>query len=94
VAFRAHNVAPPRTLPSVALTPLAIRTLKPRKPQSERELVDRVRGEFNEMRGFSPTLEQAARLFNLTKDDCQQIFARLQLEGFLSRGSDGRYRLA
>jgi DNA-binding IclR family transcriptional regulator len=53
-----------------------------------------VRGEFAEMRGFSPTVEQAARLFALTTEDCGRILRTLVQEGFLLCTPDGRYRLS
>jgi len=55
--------------------------------------VNRVRGEFTEMRGFSPTLAQAARLFGLTRDECDRVLNLLVQDGSLTRGEDGRYRL-
>ena len=58
-----------------------------------RHLLDRVRGEFTEMQGFSPTLDQAARLFSLSRDECHRVFSQLLREGFLGCSSDGRYRL-
>ena len=58
-----------------------------------RRLIERVRGEFNEMQGFSPTLDQAARLFSLSRDECHRVFAQLLREGFLGCSADGRYRL-
>ena len=57
------------------------------------EVVDRVRGEFVEMRGFSPTVDQAARLFHINREECDRILAGLVDEGFLRRTPDGRYRL-
>jgi len=57
-------------------------------------VVERVRGEFAEMRGFSPTLAQAARLFGLTIDECDRVLRSLVQDGSLRRGDDGRYRLA
>ena len=57
------------------------------------DVVSRVRGEFVEMRGFSPTIEQAARLFNLSVDECGRILTHLVKEGFLHCTADGRYRL-
>jgi hypothetical protein len=75
-------------------TPLSIRTLYGRgvkRPPADP--VDRIRGEFVEMRGFSPTSAQAARLFDLSPDECERILARLVGEGFLRRSPDGRYRL-
>ena len=73
----------------VAPKPLAIRTLDYRL----RDLISRVRGEFSEMRGFSPTIEQAARLFDLSRDECFRVLSTLEREGFLRRTPDGRYRL-
>jgi hypothetical protein len=58
-----------------------------------RRLIERVRGEFNEMQGFSPTLDQAARLFSLSREECNRVFAQLLREGFLGCSADGRYRL-
>ena len=84
---------PRRTPPSSALDiapqPLSIRSLDYRRP----DVVTRVRGEFFEMRGFSPTVEQAARLFDLPIDECRRVLSGLEREGFLRRTSDGRYRL-
>lgn len=62
-------------------------------PTASTEAVQRVRNEFVEMRGFSPTLAQAARLFQLPQDVCATVLARLAGEGFISRTADGRYRL-
>jgi hypothetical protein len=72
--------------------PLSIRSLKPvRQPT---DVVSRVRGEFIEMRGFSPTVEQAARLFDMARDECNAVLNSLIQQGFLRLTSDGRYRLA
>ncbi|HET9195094.1 MAG TPA: hypothetical protein VFO21_19575 [Vicinamibacterales bacterium] len=84
---------PRRTPPSSALEiapkALSIRSLDYRRPDA----VSRVRGEFHEMRGFSPTVEQAARLFDLSLDECRRVLGSLEREGFLRRTPDGRYRL-
>lgn len=84
---------PRRThLPSaleIAPKALSIRSLDYRRP----DVVTRVRGEFFEMRGFSPTIEQAARLFDLSMDECRRVLSSLEREGFLRRTPDGRYRL-
>jgi hypothetical protein len=79
----------------VARKPLAIRTLDYKRTANpvDRGLIDRVRAEFGEMPGLSPTLNQAARLFNLPQADCDRILAVLIKEGFLRHGPDGRYRL-
>jgi hypothetical protein len=94
VAMSDH--APNRTprFPSLAINPkpLSIRSLDYRRGLPA-NVVDRVRGEFVEMRGFSPTVEQAARLFDLPMDECGQILGGLVQEGFLRRTADGRYRL-
>jgi len=73
----------------VAPRPLSIRSLDYRRS----DVVSRVRSEFFEMRGFSPTVEQAARLFDLTRDECVLVLSSLEHEGFLRRTPDGRYRL-
>lgn len=73
--------------------PLSMRSLDYRRTLEVPSIVDRVRGEFVEMRGFSPTVEQAARLFDLPRDECGRILGGLVQEGFLRRTSDGRYRL-
>ena len=73
-------------------TALSIRTLDRRK-SSAAAAVDRVRGEFKEMRGFSPTLSQAARLFGLSVEECDRVFTLLVQDGSLVRDAEGRYRL-
>jgi hypothetical protein len=73
-------------------TPLSIRTLNRRKAGAA-NIVERVRGEFAEMRGFSPTLRQAARLFDLNVDECHRVLTMLVQDGSLRQGEDGRYRL-
>ncbi|HET7216584.1 MAG TPA: hypothetical protein VFJ02_00990 [Vicinamibacterales bacterium] len=56
-------------------------------------VVDRVRGEFREMPGFSPTLAQAARMFAIPTDDCVRVLSLLVREGFLRCAPDGQYRI-
>ncbi len=70
-----------------------MRSLDYRKAAQPSDVVARVRGEFVEMRGFSPTVEQAARLFDLPAEECTKILGGLVQEGFLRRTADGRYRL-
>jgi hypothetical protein len=78
----------------VARKPLTIRSLDYKRAATpDPPLVERVRGEFNEMPGFSPTLDQMARLFALPKEDCARIVAVLLDEGFLYQSSGGRYQL-
>jgi hypothetical protein len=83
-----RRTSPPSGL-DVAPKPLSIRSLDYRRP----DVATRVRGEFFEMRGFSPTVEQAARLFDLPMEECRRVLNRLEQEGFLRRMPDGRYRL-
>ena len=71
--------------------PLSIRSLSYKPPVLD--VVSRVRGEFVEMRGFSPTVEQAARLFDLSREECGSILDGLVQQGFLRQTSDHRYRL-
>jgi len=71
--------------------PLSIRP-RERRLSLPAAVVERIRSEFVEMRGFSPTLAQAARLFDLPAQDCGMILDRLVHDGFLHRTADGRYR--
>jgi len=73
-------------------TPLSLSQLSAHRLKAAAS-VDRVRGEFAEMRGFSPTLAQAAKLFGLTRDECDRVLNLLVQDGSLTRGEDGRYRL-
>lgn len=94
MAIRAPKPTQPSNLFEVPLKPIAVRTLDRRRAkQPQRRLLERVRGEFGEMPGLSPTLEQAARLFSLSADECHRVFGQLLTEGFLARSTDGRYRL-
>ena len=79
----------PRSL-DITRRPLPVRSLPHRRM---RDIINRVRGEFVEMRGFSPTIQQAARLFDLSAEECGRILSRLVDEGFLKCTADGRYRL-
>ena len=71
--------------------PLTIRSLDRRRASAPP--VDRIRAEFAEMRGLSLTLHQAARLFNLSVDECDRALKALEQDGSLLQGEDGRYRL-
>jgi hypothetical protein len=72
--------------------PLSIPTLNYRRA-SHGDVESRVRCEFVEMRGFSPTVQQAARLFQINPDECGRLLTRLVQEGFLRQTPDGRFRL-
>jgi len=77
------------------LRPLRIQSIArtPARQPADQKLVERVRREFSDMRGLSPTIAQARRLFNLADDECLGIFAQLLQEGFLDLCADDRYRL-
>ena len=72
--------------------PLSVRSIGPRR-STPVSIKERVRDEFNEMRGLSPTLQQAARLFDLAPDECDRVLRSLVQDGSLRYGEDGRYRL-
>jgi len=79
----------------VPFKPLRIPSLNraPVHKPADQKLVERVRREFSDLRGLSPTIAQARRLFHLADDECLEIFAQLLQEGFLDLGADDRYRL-
>jgi hypothetical protein len=80
----------------IAPKPLSIPALNYRRASASsvhRDVEARVRCEFVEMRGFSPTVQQAARLFQINPDECGRLLARLVQEGFLRQTPDGRFRL-
>jgi hypothetical protein len=80
----------------IAPRPLSIPTLTYRRGSASSvhgDVEARVRCEFVEMRGFSPTVQQAARLFQINPDECGRLLTRLVQEGFLRQTPDGRFRL-
>jgi hypothetical protein len=85
----------PRDPLNIAPRPLSIPTLNYRRAlgPSVHDVEARVRCEFVEMRGFSPTVQQAARLFQINPDECGRLLTRLVQEGFLRQTPDGRFRL-
>jgi hypothetical protein len=82
-----------RTPLDIAPRPISISTLNYRRGPARPDVEARVRCEFVEMRGFSPTVQQAARLFQINPDECGQLLTRLVQEGFLRQTPDGRFRL-
>lgn len=81
---------PSRPALDISPKPVSIRSLDYRRSS---DVITRVRSEFAEMRGFSPTVAQAARLFDLPAEECGRVLNALESEGFLRRTPDGRYRL-
>ena len=53
-------------------------------------IVERVRGEFNEMPGMQLTEAQAARLWGLEPTDCRGVVELLVSDAFLRRTANGR----
>lgn len=62
-----------------------------RNSASRAQLLHRVRAEFREMPCLRLTCGQAQRLFGIRPDVCERVFATLEGEGMLTRGSDARY---
>jgi len=89
-ASLSHRMSPLDPL-DVKRKPLSIRSLTYKRAPVD--VVSRVRGEFIEMRGFSPTIDQAARLFDLSHEECNSVLSGLVQQGFLHQTSDGRFRL-
>ena len=94
MAARSRLVSPSPDPLDIAFKPVRMRTLAGRTaPPSSPDAIRRVREEFVQMRGFSPTLPQAARLFDLPQEDCSRILAVLLAEGFIHQTADGRFRV-
>ncbi len=72
----------------------AARSILPhdRRDVGERkELLRRIRGEFEEVPGLALTLAQAGRLFHLPPDVCTRVLAELVDAGFLRLTPRGTY---
>jgi hypothetical protein len=54
-------------------------------------LVDRVRGEFNEMPGLQLTIPQAARLLGIEPQACRDVIDVLVDSAFLRRTPSGTF---
>ena len=92
-AMKSTSRHPVETL-GIQRAPLKASLANHRPARGQAVLIDRIRGEFLEMRGFSPTLKQAERLFYLPEGVCRDVLARLVNEGFLRVEGDGRFRLS
>jgi hypothetical protein len=60
----------------------------------DRELIQRVRGEFLEMPGLRLTFPQAQRLWGLDEETCACVLDTLVVSGFLIREDDEQYARA
>jgi hypothetical protein len=58
---------------------------------SESDLV-RLRSEFLLFPGMCLTVEQAARLLDVSRDEAAELLAVLELEGLVVHGKHGAYR--
>ena len=76
-----------------SLADIPFKALSMPMPRKRVDVTDRIRCEFVEMRGFSPTVDQAARLFQVSREECVRVLKILVDEGFLRQTADGRYRL-
>jgi hypothetical protein len=83
----------PPSLADIQFKALPMPALRRKAPHARSDVTDRIRCEFVEMRGFSPTVDQAARLFQVSREECLRVLKRLVDEGFLRQTGDGRYRL-
>ena len=65
----------------------------PTTPELNTDLATRARAEFREMPGMCLTTAQAARLWQLSPDQAQQLLLELVQAGFLVRRDGQQYRL-
>ena len=79
-------------VPAVAHLPAVVRPERRNVPVRH-ALVCRIYCEFEEMRGLSLTLNQAARLFGLPPDVAARILHRLTDARVLCQKSDGQFAL-
>jgi len=79
--FEAVGRPRPRTWPAVERRDAAGRLA----------LMDRIRGEFMEMRGLALTAREAARLLRVPPPVCSRVLTSLTTEGSLRVTPDGRY---
>jgi hypothetical protein len=54
-------------------------------------LIARIRSEYLEMPGLSLTVSQAERLWQLRRDDCEELLDRLVATGFLAQTPKGQF---
>ena len=91
--MRATKAHFPPSLTEIRFKALSVPAKQRKSASGRADVVDRIRCEFVEMRGFSPTVDQAARLFQVSRDECIRVLKKLVDEGFLRQTADGRYRL-
>lgn len=79
-------------IPATAHLPALVRDERRNGP-ARHAVVRRICSEFEEMRGLSLTLNQAARLFGLPPDVASRILHRLTDAPVLCQKSDGQFSL-
>ena len=62
-----------------------------RNHQLRERLLQRIRDEFDELRGLTLTFRQAARLFGLREDICRRVLGELIAEDLLRRTAEDSY---
>jgi hypothetical protein len=55
------------------------------------QLIDVIRGEFNEMPGMRLTHDQFCRLWHLDRHDAERVISSLTASGFLRRDGNNRF---
>jgi hypothetical protein len=63
------------------------------RPFDQLQILHRVLGEFREMPGMRLTLEQAMRLWSLSRETCASVLDELMASHVLQRDVSGRYKL-
>lgn len=67
--------------------------INPTQGTGPEDLTGRARAEFREMPGMCLTKAQAARLWQLTPENAEELLSKLVACGFLVRRDGERYRL-
>ena len=55
------------------------------------QIIEAIRGEFNEMPGMRLTHDQFCRLWHLERQDAERVISSLTASGFLRRDGNNRY---
>jgi DNA-binding IclR family transcriptional regulator len=56
-----------------------------------KQIIDAIRGEFNEMPGMRLTHDQFCRLWHLERQEAERVISSLTASGFLRRDGNNRY---
>ena len=58
-----------------------------------RNIVQRIREEFEETPGLRLSVPEASRFWGLDEATCELVLAELAVDGFLARGADRRFQM-